>query len=79
MAPMTKTQYMTTTATNANAALALNVGSHYFANLVGFPSSAIRVRITRVQGGLVWVDTADILDVATPLVIDASRIVGVAR
>lgn len=45
-------------------------------NLVGFPSSTLRVRITRTDepSGCVWVTTADLQDVGTELVLDASQV-----
>ena len=42
--------------------------------LRGFQSSTLRVRVTRTEGDYVWVVTADLQDVGTPLVLDASQI-----
>ena len=43
-------------------------------NLRGFRASSLRVRILRVSGDYVWVRTADLLDVGTNLVLDASQV-----
>ena len=43
--------------------------------LVGFRSSRLRVRVVRREGGVVWCSTADLLDVGTPLVLDAAQVI----
>lgn len=51
------------------------VGSYAVANgLVGFRSSELRVKVTRVQGPYAWVVTADLLDAGTFLTLDASQV-----
>ena len=42
--------------------------------LVGFPSTTLRVRVTRTEGAYVWATTADLLDAGTKLVLDASQV-----
>ena len=42
--------------------------------LVGFPSTTLRVRVTRTEGNYAWVVTADLLDAGTKLVLDASQV-----
>lgn len=44
-------------------------------NLRGFRSSSLRVQVVRREAGLVWVRTADLLDVGTPLVLRAEQVV----
>jgi hypothetical protein len=43
--------------------------------LIGFPSTSLRVRVTREEGNLVWVVTASLLDSGTKLVLDSSQVV----
>lgn len=48
-------------------------------NLVGFRSSTLRVEVLERRDGYVWVRTADLLDVGTPLTLDASQVTSEAE
>lgn len=53
----------------------LTTNSHAIATgLRGFPSSTMRVFVTRISGDYVWVRTADLLDAGTPLTLDISQV-----
>lgn len=43
-------------------------------NLVGFPSSTLRVIVEHIEEGNAWVRTADLLDSGTPLIIDVNQL-----
>lgn len=54
---------------------AMRVGDHVLATVVGFRSSELRCKVLRIdeRSGNVWVRTADLLDVGTPLVLDIEK------
>lgn len=53
----------------------LTPGTYAIASrLIGFANSELRVKITRVELGYVWIVTADLLDAGTPLTLDASQV-----
>ena len=55
----------------------LTVNAYAFAhNLIGFASTTLRVKVTRVDEGqgLVWVRTADLQDAGTPLVLNIRQV-----
>ena len=43
-------------------------------DLKGFADTTLRVSVTRREGDMVWVRTADLRDAGTPLVLKASQI-----
>jgi hypothetical protein len=59
-------------------AKSLEVGGYGLASgLVGFRSSDLRVKVTRIDGNYIFVVTADLLDAGTALVLDAGQVVGI--
>lgn len=50
------------------------VGSYVVAEVRGFSTSTLRCLVTRVSGSQVFVLTADIADVGTPIVVDADKV-----
>ena len=53
----------------------LNVGEYALAhNLIGFPCSTLRVKVTRLEGEYVWVTTADLLSAGVPLTLDVKQV-----
>lgn len=54
--------------------------THWFAkDLVGFPSTTLRVRVTERRDGYVWCRTADLQSAGVPLVLNAAQVTEVAR
>lgn len=60
--------------------MAQTSSSYFFAaDLVGFRSSTLRVRVTERRDGYVWCVTADLLDAGTKLVLDEAKVQEEAR
>lgn len=47
-------------------------------NLVGFPSTTLRVKVLEFRDGYAWVVTADLLNAGCPLTLNAAQVREVA-